>query len=113
MGRTKGSTKQQRPKSVIRKQLPESLPTAVQKSYFMLSDAERNLLNLGLQKYRPGQSKPILIGGEKLLKPALRLMTDYRLRIDEIRGRSRHQLHPMARIRPSEGSGKSGDFRDI
>jgi hypothetical protein len=27
-----------------------------------------------------------LIGGEKLLKPALRLMSDYRLRIDEIKG---------------------------
>jgi hypothetical protein len=49
----------------------------------MLSDAERNI---GLQKYRPGQSEPILIGGEKMLKPALRLMSDYRLRIDEIKG---------------------------
>jgi plasmid replication initiation protein len=48
--------------------------------------AERNVLNIGLQKYRPGQSEPILIGGEKLLKPALRLMSDYRLRIDEIKG---------------------------
>jgi hypothetical protein len=34
----------------------------------------------------PGQSEPILIGGEKFLKPALRLMSDYRLRIDEIKG---------------------------
>ncbi len=39
-----------------------------------------------LEKYRPGQSEPILIGGEKLLKPALRLMSFYRLRIDEIKG---------------------------
>jgi hypothetical protein len=52
----------------------------------MLSDAERNVLNIGLQKYRAGQSAPILIGGEKLLKPALRLMSDYRLRIDDIKG---------------------------
>jgi hypothetical protein len=59
---------------------------AVPKSYFMLSDAQRNVLNIGLQKYRPGQSEPVLIGGEKLLKPALRLMSDYRLRIDEIKG---------------------------
>ena len=66
--------------------LPASLPTSVQKSYFMLSDAERNVLNIGLQKYRAGQSEPILIGGEKLLKPALRLMSIYRLRIDEIKG---------------------------
>jgi hypothetical protein len=29
----------------------------------MLSDAERNVLNIGLQKYRTGQSEPILIGG--------------------------------------------------
>jgi Initiator Replication protein len=66
--------------------LPASLPTGVQKSYFMLSDAERNVLNIGLQKYRAGQSEPILIGGENLLKPALRLMSIYRLRIDEIKG---------------------------
>ena len=52
----------------------------------MLSDAERNVLNIGLQKYRPGQSEPILIGGENLLKPALKLMSFYRLRIDEIKG---------------------------
>jgi hypothetical protein len=43
----------------------------------MLSDSERNVLNIGLQKYGPGQSKPILIGGENLLKPALRLMSDF------------------------------------
>ena len=86
MGRTKGLTKRRRTKSVIRKGLPESLPTSVQKSYFMLSDAERNVLNIGLQKYRPGQSEPILVGGEKMLKAALRLMSDYRLRIDEIKG---------------------------
>jgi hypothetical protein len=30
----------------------------------MLSDAERNVLNIGLQKYRAGQAEPILIGGE-------------------------------------------------
>jgi Initiator Replication protein len=51
----------------------------------MLSDAERNVLNIGLQEYRAGQSEPILIGGENL-KPALRLMSLYRLRIDEIKG---------------------------
>jgi hypothetical protein len=82
----KAKTQRQRPKVVTRKQLPASLPTAVQKSYFMLSDSERNVLNIGLQKYRPGHSELILIGGEKLLKPALRLMSDYRLRIDEIKG---------------------------
>jgi hypothetical protein len=72
------------PVALAEKGLPESLPTAVQKSSFMLSDAERNVLNIGLQKYRPGQSEPILIGGEKLLKPALRLMSFYRLRIPQL-----------------------------
>jgi hypothetical protein len=67
------------PVALAEKGLPESLPTAVQKS-----DAERNVLNIGLQKYRPGQSEPILIGGEKLLKPALRLMSFYRLRIPQL-----------------------------
>ena len=43
------------------------------------------MLNLGLQKFRPGQTEPILVGGEKLLKPALQLMNVYRLRIDEIK----------------------------
>jgi len=47
-----------------------------------------NVLNIGLQKYRPGQSAPILIGGGNLLKPALQLMNVYRLRIDEIKGNS-------------------------
>ena len=86
MGKAKGSIQQRPPPGLKRKGLGESLPTSVQKSYFMLSEAERNVLNIGLQKYRPGQSEPILIGGEKLLKPALRLMSVYRLRIDEIRG---------------------------
>jgi plasmid replication initiation protein len=43
------------------------------------------VLNLALSKYRPGQSEPILVGGEKLLKPALKLMSLYRLRIDAIK----------------------------
>ena len=86
MGKAKGSIREQPSQSVKRKGLGESLPTSVQKSYFMLSDAERNVLNIGLQKYRPGHSEPILIGGEKMLKPALRLMSVYRLRIDEIKG---------------------------
>jgi plasmid replication initiation protein len=51
----------------------------------MLTEKERDVLNRALEKYRPGRSEPILIGDEKLLKPALRLMSDYRLRIDEIK----------------------------
>jgi hypothetical protein len=87
MGQTKASIPKRRPqKATIRKGLPESLPTSVQKSYFMLGDKERSVLNIGLQKYRSGQSDPIFIGGPNLLKPALRLMSLYRLRIDEIQG---------------------------
>jgi plasmid replication initiation protein len=56
----------------------------VQKSYFMLSEAERAVLNTALEKYRPAQSEPILVGGHKVLKRALRLMKLYRLAIDEI-----------------------------
>ena len=63
----------------------QSLPTSVQKSYFLLGAKERDVLNQALSKFRPGQSEPILIGGEKLLKPTLKLMSFYRLRIDEIK----------------------------
>jgi hypothetical protein len=70
---------------VVSKDLAERLPTSVQKSYFLLGSKEREVLNQALSKYRPGQSEPILIGGEKLLKPASKLMSFYRLRIDEIK----------------------------
>jgi hypothetical protein len=76
---------QRRPHSVKRQGLPESLPTFVQKSYFMLGEKESDVLNQALSKYLPGQFEPILVGGEKLLKPALQLMNIYRLRIDEIK----------------------------
>jgi hypothetical protein len=74
-------------KKTIRRHLERFLPTGVQKSYFMLPDAERTVLNNALEKYRPGQSEPIFVGGNKVLKPALRLMTLYRLVIDEIQDR--------------------------
>jgi plasmid replication initiation protein len=60
------------------------LPTGVQKGYFMLSDAERAILNDALEKYQPGQSEPILVGNQKVLKRALRLMTYYRLKIEVV-----------------------------
>src|SRR6516225_7831414 len=74
-------------KRVTEKGLGPVLPTGVQKSYFMLPDAERTVLNNALEKYRPEQSEPIFVGGNKVLKPALRLMTLYRLVIDEIQDR--------------------------
>ena len=52
----------------------------------MLSRTVRDVLNSALQKYRPGQSDPILVGGMSLLKPALRLMSSYRLVIEEFAG---------------------------
>ena len=67
------------------KGLERFLPTSVQKSYFMLTDAERAILNTALGKYQPGQAEPILVGGMKEFKPALRLMTSYRLAIEEIK----------------------------
>jgi Initiator Replication protein len=66
------------------KNLAEYLPVGVQKSYLMLSPAERAVLNIALEKYRPGQSDPILVGGRDLLKPALRLMSVYRIKIEEV-----------------------------
>ena len=62
------------------------LPTSVQKSYFMLSRPARAVLDTALQKYRPGRSDPILVGGIAQLKPALRLMMSYRLVIREVEG---------------------------
>jgi plasmid replication initiation protein len=41
-------------------------------------------LNTALGKYQPGQLEPFLVGSKKMLKPALRLMTYYRLKIVEV-----------------------------
>src|ERR1700693_5438854 len=60
--------------------------TGVQKSYFMLSRSARAVLDTALRKYRPGLSEPILVGGLAQLKPALRLMTSYRLMIRDVVG---------------------------
>ena len=68
MATAKSSIQRRLPDSVIDKGLEESLPIGVQKSYFMLTETERNMLNSALEKYRPGQSEPILVGGQKVLK---------------------------------------------
>ena len=63
----------------------------------MLSDSERNVLNIGLQKYRLDQSEPILIGDEKLLKTGVAI--DERLQIADRRNQRRrgaYHLHPVA-----------------
>ena len=86
MTTAKGSIQRQQRPSVIRKGLGEFLPTSVQKSYFLLSNAEREVLNSALEKYQPGESEPILVGGNNLLKPALRLMSDYRVVLEEVKG---------------------------
>jgi len=64
--------------------LGEVLPTGLQKSYCMLAEAERPVLRTALEKYQPSRSEPILVGDKKVLKPALRLMTYYRLKIKEV-----------------------------
>jgi plasmid replication initiation protein len=84
MGISKASKERRRPDRVLRKRLTEVLPTSVQKSYFLLKDAERGVLNIALEKYRPGQSDSISVGDAKAFKPALRLMSAYRLVIEEV-----------------------------
>ena len=64
----------------------EFLPTSVQKSYFMLSRSTRAVLDTALRKYRPGRTDLIPVGGIVQLKPALRLMTAYRIVIQEVTG---------------------------
>jgi hypothetical protein len=81
----KSSIQRRLPDSIIDWGLEESLPIGVQKSYFMLTEPERKLLNLALEKYRAGQTESILVGDQKVLKPALRLAVNYRLVIEEIK----------------------------
>jgi plasmid replication initiation protein len=62
------------------------LPIGVQKSYFLLPKAERQILNTALEQYQSGQSVPILVGGQELFKTALRLMSAYRIKIEQTAG---------------------------
>jgi plasmid replication initiation protein len=71
---------------VTSKDPAQFLPTSVQKSYFMLSRSARAVLDAALRKYRRGRSDIILVGGIAQLKPALRLMTAYRVVIQEVTG---------------------------
>jgi plasmid replication initiation protein len=52
----------------------------------MLSRSARAVLDTALQKYRPGRPDLIPVGDIAQLKPALRLMTAYRLVIQEVTG---------------------------
>lgn len=61
MATAKNSIQRRLPDSVIDKGLEESLPIGVQKSYFMLSEAEREILNIALEKFRPGQVQPVSV----------------------------------------------------
>jgi hypothetical protein len=69
---------------VASKDPAQFLPTSIEKSYFMLSRSARAVLDTALQKYRPGRTDLIPVGGIDQLKPALRLMTAYRLVIQEV-----------------------------
>jgi plasmid replication initiation protein len=68
---------------VISKDPAKLLPTSVQNSHFMLSRSARAVLDTALRKYRPGRTDLIAVGGIAQLKPALRLMTAYRIVIQE------------------------------
>jgi hypothetical protein len=68
----------------------KNLPIGVQKGYFMLSRSARAVLDTALQKYRPGRTELIPVGGIAQLKPALRLMMTYRLVIEESNGPEVH-----------------------
>jgi hypothetical protein len=52
----------------------------------MLTRSARAVLDAALQKYRPGRSDIIPVRGIAQLKPALRLMTAYRVVIQELTG---------------------------
>lgn len=52
----------------------------------MLSRSARAVLDTALQKYRRGKRDLIPVGGIAQLKPALRLMTAYRVVIQEVTG---------------------------
>jgi hypothetical protein len=70
MGTAKGSVQRRRqPRNVTRKGLGEFLPTSVQKSYFMLSNGERELLNGALEKYQPSSSNLWWTGSSFSLPP--------------------------------------------
>jgi hypothetical protein len=73
---------------VANKDPAQYLPTGIQKSYFMLSRSARAVLDTALREYRPGGPESILVGGIGQLKPALRLMTDYRLVSNSVRASS-------------------------
>jgi hypothetical protein len=60
------------------------LRIGVQKSHFLLPKAEREILNIALEQYQPGQHDPNLVGGSGLLKTALQLMSAHRLKIEGI-----------------------------
>jgi hypothetical protein len=65
------------------------LPARIQQSYFMLSSAERDLLNTALEKFRPGRHEPVLVGGLNRPKTALKLMGLYRLVIEKVQTQER------------------------
>jgi hypothetical protein len=81
MEKSKNTVKRRR---ALRKAPGEFLPARVQKSYFMLSTAERSGLNAALEQWRPGSHEPVLIGGLNRLKMALGLIGAYRLVIEEV-----------------------------
>jgi hypothetical protein len=85
MGTAQSSVRRRPWNDVTDKGVERFLPTSVQKSYFMLSNAERLSSTVLSENIGRGSPNPFFVGGKNLLKPALRLMTSYRLAIQEIK----------------------------
>jgi hypothetical protein len=79
----------------------------------MLSSSARAVLDTALRKYRAGRTDLIPVGGVAQLKPALRLMTAYRLMIQEVTGAEVVTLHQVARMRPGKGRNGARSLRSV
>ncbi|MBV9672876.1 MAG: replication initiation protein [Verrucomicrobia bacterium] len=82
---TAKSIQRRLPDHVVDKDLEQTVPASVLKSYLMLQERERLILRDALQEYRPGQKEPIHVGGKEVLKPVLRLSSQCRLTVEEFR----------------------------
>jgi len=76
-------------------------------------DAERDVLNRALEKYRLGHSEPILVEA-KTCSNLHAADSAYRLVIEEIKGAEVITSYtPMGRSSSGAGSGKTGSLSDI
>ena len=91
-------------KVVTDKDLEQFLPTAVQKSCFMLSDVERTVLNTALEKYQLWRSEPILVGRQESAETGVTV--DDLLSLEDRAGPQwpgGYELHTLGRCRAGDG----------